>query len=109
MSNSIEQAATANNEPIDLPTLADAQDGSEVLFAVARLLEDKYGREYGYAKLVRNNAHAIRNLTDELQPWVVANEPDEALTDMWRQLSPRDSDLRAGSHNIELRRRLDIP
>lgn len=52
------------NQSIDLPKLADAQDGSEVLFAIARLLEQKHGPDYGYAALMRRNAHAIRDITE---------------------------------------------
>lgn len=41
-----------------------------MLFAVARLLEHKHGPDYGYAQLLRKNAHAIRDITDDMQTWV---------------------------------------
>lgn len=79
-----------HNQTIDLLTLADAHDGSEILFAVARLLENKHGMDYGYAHPVRKTAHAVHNMTDQIQPWVVANEADPLLKEMWQDLSPRD-------------------
>ena len=93
---------------IDVPVLADAQDGSEILFAVARLLEEKHGEEYGYAYLVRRTANAIRDITDQMQHWVVANEADPVLREIWQERSPRDHDIGAGQHHHELARRLDI-
>lgn len=97
-----------HNQSIDLLKLADAQDGSEVLFAVARLLEQKHGPDYGYAALMRRNAHAIRDITEQLQPWIVANEPDPLLKEMWQDVSPRDDVMGAGQHRAELAYRLGI-
>ena len=45
-----------NDDSINIETLADAQDGSEILFAVAQLLESQHGKDYGYALLLRSNA-----------------------------------------------------
>lgn len=93
---------------LDLPKLADAQDGSEVLFAIARLLEQKHGPDYGYAVLMRRNAHAIRDITEQMQPWIVANEPDQLLREMWHDTTPRDHTTGAGQHRNELAYRLGI-
>lgn len=95
-------------QSIDLPKLADAQDGSEVLFAVARLLEQKHGPDYGYAALMRRNAHAIRDITEQMQPWIVANEPDPLLEELWQAVSPRDDVMGAGKHCSDLTYRLGI-
>jgi hypothetical protein len=95
-----------HNQYIDLPKLADAQDGSEVLFAVARLLEQKHGPDYGYAALMRRNAHAIRDITEQMQPWIVANEPDPLLQELWQDITPRDNATGAGQHRTELANRL---
>src|SRR5690625_345624 len=95
-------------ESIDLPKLADAQDGSEVLFAVARLSEEKHGPDYGYAALMRRNAHAIRDITEQMQPWIVANEPDPLLQEPWQDITPRDHTTGAGQHHTELANRLGI-
>lgn len=108
MSHSNESSEAANNKVIDLPTLADAQDGSEVLFAVAQILENKHGKEYGYAKLLRQNAHAIRDLTDSCQPWAVANETNADIAQMWDHLSPRDNGVVVENHHRELARRLEL-
>jgi hypothetical protein len=93
---------------IDLSVLADAQDGSEILFAVARLLEEEHGKEYGYALLLRENAHAIRVITDQLQPWAVANEKDPLLKELWQDIAPRDSVMGAGDHRSQLALRLGL-
>jgi len=95
-------------ESIDLPKLADAQDGSEVLFAVARLSEEKHGPDYGYAALMRRNAHAIRDITEQMQPWIVANEPDPLLQELWQDIAPRDHTHGAGQHCNELASRLGL-
>lgn len=97
-----------HNQSIDLLKLADAQDGSEVLFAVARLLEQKHGPDYGYAALMRRNAHAIRDITEQMQPWIVANEPDPLLKEMWQDVAPRDDVMGAGQHHSELAYRLGL-
>lgn len=96
------------NQPIDLPKLADAQDGSEVLFAIARLLEQKHGPDYGYAALMRRNAHAIRDIIEQMQPWIVANEPDPRLQKLWQDLTPRDHTHGSGQHQTELASCLEI-
>lgn len=93
---------------IDLTTLADAQNGSEILFAVARLLEQNHGEEYGYAHQIRQAAHAVRDMTDQMQPWMVANEEDPLLQRMWQEISPRDDVMGAGEHRSELAYRLGI-
>ena len=96
------------HQAIDLMTLGDAQDGSELLFAVAQLLEAQHGKDYGYALLVRRNANAIRDITDHLQPWTVATEKDPALKAIWRNISPREEPTGAGAHKTELKRRLGV-
>lgn len=93
---------------IDLPVLAEAQDGSEILFAVARLLEQRHGTNDAYACLVRKTAHAVRDITDQLRPWVVANEEDALLRNIWQQTADRDSVISAGLHQSELAPRLGI-
>jgi len=98
-----------NSEAIDMSKLVDAIDGAEVLFAIARLLEQQHGIDYGYAVQMRRNANAIRDVTDELQPWVVANEDNPALARMWEKPSERDSVMGAGEHRSELAYRLNIP
>src|SRR5699024_11462213 len=97
-----------DHDALDLSTLADAQDGSEILFAVARLLEQQHGKEYSYALLVRKTAHAVRDMTDQMQPWVVSNEEDPLLQRMWQDISPRDDVMGAGEHRSELAYRLGI-
>lgn len=94
------------NQSIDLLKLADAQEGSEVLFAIARLLEQKHGPDYGYAELMRRNAHAIREITEQMQPWIVANESDPLLQELWQDITPRDHITGAGQHRTELASRL---
>ncbi|MCT1557374.1 hypothetical protein M3A96_04470 [Helcobacillus massiliensis] len=98
-----------SHKVIELSTLADAQDGSEVLFAVARILEEKHGPDYGYAILMRQNAHAIRDIIEQMQPWIVANEPDPLLQELWQDIAPRDSITGAGNHRRELATRLGLP
>jgi hypothetical protein len=98
----------AQHKVIDLSTLVDAQDGSEVLFAVARLLEHKHGPDYGYAALMRQNAHAIRDIIEQMQHWIVANEPDPLLQELWQDYAPRDNTTGAGQHRTELANRLGI-
>ena len=98
-----------HHKSIDLPTLADSQDGADVLFAIARLLEQRHGSDYGYAAFMRQNAHAIRNITEQIQPWVVANEPDPLLQELWQDIAPRDSVTGAGNHRRELANRLGLP
>lgn len=93
---------------VELSTLADAQDGSEILFAVARLLERNYGREDRYTIQVRQTANAIRDITDQLQPWVVANEDDRFLQEMWQEIAPRDDVMGAGQHRAELAYKLGV-
>lgn len=97
-----------NDDSINIETLADAQDGSEILFAVAQLLESQHGKDYGYALLLRRNAHAIRDITDHLQPWAIANEQDPALKAIWHETSPREQPAGANAHKTELTRRLGI-
>lgn len=97
-----------HTQSIDLLTLANAHDGSEILFAVAQLLEHQHGPHYGYAQLVRTTAHAVRNITDQMQPWVVANEADPLLQEMWQDLLPRDHIHSSGKHHSELAHRLGI-
>lgn len=97
-----------NDDSINIETLADAQDGSEILFAVAQLLESQHGKDYGYALLLRSNAHAIRDITDQLQPWAIANEPDPLLREVWQDISPRDFGMGTGEHRSELAYRLGI-
>lgn len=101
-------AAPQECSKIDLPVLADAHDGSEILFALARLLEQRHGTEYGYAYLVRKAAHAVRDITDQLQPWVVANEEDALLRSVWQDVADRDSVMGAGQHQSDLASRLGI-
>lgn len=98
-----------SHKVIELSTLADAQDGSEVLFPVARILEEKHGPDYGYAILMRQNAHAIRDIIEQMQPWIVANEPDPLLQELWQDIAPRDSITGAGNHRRELATRLGLP
>lgn len=93
---------------IDSSVLAEAQDGSDILFAVPRLLEQKHGKEYSYALQVRQTAHAVRDITDQMQPWIVANEEDPLLRRMWQEVSPRDDVMGAGEHRSELAYRLGI-
>lgn len=111
MSNSQEsplEASQQDDHQIDLSVLADAQDGSEILFAIARLLESKHGKEYGYAIQVRQTAHAIRDMTDQMQPWIVTNEQDPLIQRMWEKISARDDVMGAGEHRSELAYRLGI-
>src|SRR5699024_12181241 len=68
-----------NSEAIDMSKLVDAIDGADVLFAIARLLEQQHGIDYGYAVQMRRNANAIRDVTDELQPWVRSEEHTSEL------------------------------
>lgn len=102
------ESAQDNNDSIDIPMLADAIDGSEVLFAIARLLEQQHGVDYGYAIQMRRNANAIRDVTDELQPWIVANEDNPLIARMWEKPEERDSVMGAGEHRSELAYRLNI-
>lgn len=102
------ESTSESAKGIDLTTLANAQDGSEILFAVARLLEQKQGEEYGYAHQIRQAAHAVRDMTDQMQPWIVANEGDPLLQRMWQEISPRDDVMGAGEHRSELAYRLGI-
>jgi len=101
-------ASQQESRTIDLPVLAEAQDGSEILFAVARLLEQRHGTNDAYACLVRKTAHAVRDITDQLQPWVVANEEDALIRSVWQQADNRDSVLVAGQHQSELASHLGI-
>lgn len=71
-------------------------------------MEHRHGPDDGYAQMLRRNAHAIRDITDDMQPWVVGNEDDPILRRMWQNVSPRDDVMGAGEHHSELACRLDI-
>ena len=101
-------ASQQESRKIDLPVLTEAQDGSEILFAVARLLEQGHSTNDAYACLVRKTAHAVRDITDQLQPWVIANEEDALLRSIWQQADDRDSVTGAGQHQSDLASRLGI-
>jgi len=57
---------------------------------------------------MRRYAHAIRDITEQMQPWIVANEPDPLLKEMWQDAAPRDDVMGAGQHRSELAHRLGI-
>jgi|SRR5690625_3815333 len=101
-------ASQQESRKIDLPVLTEAQDGSEILFAMARLLEQLHGTDDAYAGVVRKTAHAVRDITDQLRPWVVANEEDVPIRSTWQQADDRDSVMGAGQHHSELASHLGI-
>lgn len=57
---------------------------------------------------MHRNAYAIRDITEQMQPWIVANEPDPLLKGMWQDLSPREDVVGAGQHHSELAHRLSL-
>jgi hypothetical protein len=77
-------------ETFDLGTLREAEDGSEILFALGRVLEAN-GAAPGYVAQVRTAANAVRDLTDL--------HPDHGT-------SERDGVFGAAEHASELRHQL---
>src|SRR5699024_11256807 len=93
---------------IVLRVIAETKIETEILVAAARLLEQRHGNNKAYACLVRKTAHAVRDITDQLQPWVIANEEDALLRSIWQQADDRDSVTGAGQHQSDLASRLGI-
>lgn len=63
-------------ETLDLAALRRAEDGSEILYGLARRLEAA-GASRGYVDQVRNTAHAIYEIT-QLHPGAGTNGEDTA-------------------------------
>lgn len=73
-----ERTAESTNplEGIDAADLQEAEDGSEILFALARIIE-QWGQDEAYVDQVRTAAHVVRDLT-ELHPAAASAERDRA-------------------------------
>jgi|SRR5699024_111661 len=108
MVNQKKQATELQYPTVDYFNIIKAEDGAEVLFGIAQNLEQKRGEYDDYAQQIRKTAHAIRDITDDLKPWVVANTSDQGIGRKTHIIPERDSSMGANEHRSELAFRLGI-
>lgn len=76
MFNKKHEQADATSQTVEGPVLRKAEDGAEMLFALARFFEFKGDK--AYTEQIRNAAHAVREIVEQ-HPNADLGDPDSVF------------------------------
>jgi len=86
----------------------NAEDGAEILFGVARLMDQQQETDSSYAQQIRDTANAVYDITDELREWTALNESNPVDRQHVEEKAERDSVFGANEHRSELAHQLRL-